>query len=251
MERRALIIYCDNTSSGPLPGPSKDNENFVSFLQSNLGGNWGPDEIESLHNPSKKDVLRIKRSHLDTADYSFVVFSGHGNINVYADGEEQMLETADGEISIFDLRTEASRQTLIVDACRAREFAQQEPIVKSADLSESLKLGQQTREIFDKHVQAADQGWSVLFAASENESARDTFGGAAFLLSLLRAAKHWSEVGDREEYFPLNLAHEQATQILRRRYVTDQHPQMIIEKRRRHFPFAVKRSGLRHVKLVI
>jgi hypothetical protein len=38
VKRRALIVYFDDKTSGPLIGPPYDNEHYRSFLTSNLGG---------------------------------------------------------------------------------------------------------------------------------------------------------------------------------------------------------------------
>jgi hypothetical protein len=40
MTRKALIIYCDNTQSGELSGPSHDFENYQNYLKSHLGGEF-------------------------------------------------------------------------------------------------------------------------------------------------------------------------------------------------------------------
>jgi hypothetical protein len=60
MIRRAMIIYCDDTASGELYGPSQDNINYCNFLQNNLGGKWSRNEILSLQNPTSKEVLKEK-----------------------------------------------------------------------------------------------------------------------------------------------------------------------------------------------
>src|ERR1700747_1498950 len=114
--RRALIIYCGNTESGPLIGPHYDNLHYLNFLKSKLGGNWLPHEIQSLTNPTPFGVSRAITNFLNNAHYTFIIFSGHGYFSI--DTNRQFVELRGKSISILNLRTNAPRQTLIVDACR-------------------------------------------------------------------------------------------------------------------------------------
>lgn len=52
MNRKALIIYCDDIESGFLSGPTVDNTNFRNYLTSYCRGDWYENEIKSLNNPS-------------------------------------------------------------------------------------------------------------------------------------------------------------------------------------------------------
>lgn len=70
MIRRALIIYCDNTPSDPLPGPVQDNANYRKFLTSYLGGEWHSSEIRSLQNPTKLQVEQARQNFMKGADYT-------------------------------------------------------------------------------------------------------------------------------------------------------------------------------------
>lgn len=240
MKRRALVIFCDDTKSGSLVGPPRDNENIVEFLKSDLGGNWHGLEIESLNNPTKAELFTAKRNHLAGADYTFIVFTGHGFIEVDGRSRRQYVELADCELMLLDLKSQAERQTLIVDACRSFEPPLAGDMIKLAELSEALEVRKSTRDIFDQRVMAAEGGWSILYAADENQSAADSVDGAPYLLSLLNAAKDWAEVDFEEACLPLNLAHKQAASYLRANFETIQRPVMKPDKRRRYFPFAVK-----------
>ena len=240
MIRRALIIYCNNTQSGPLPGPAKDNENYRRFLTSLLGGEWTDAEIKSLPNPNALRVEQMRQTHLMDADYTFIIFTGHGFINT-DDNNLQYIELSDKWVSIRKLKTNAPRQTIIFDACRGLDAFDSDEIVKS--VNEDLHLfsaGSPTRRLFDKAVLDADIGVSVLYAAGINESAKDSSDGAMYLLSLLRAAEEWAK--EESEYNSLTVkgVHVRAVKYMDDHFFTLQNPTMDAEKRNRYFPFAVK-----------
>lgn len=239
MIRRALIIYCNDTESGKLKGPPHDNQNFRDYLTSNLGGNWSDEEIHSLQNPSSVQIANEINIFLNGADYTFIIFTGHGFINI-DDRKRQYVELSNGDISISNLRTTAKRQTLIVDACRgffsparglARDFG---------DVFEHFTGKTSTRKIFDNAVLKAEEGWTVLYAASKNQTSLDTEEGAAYLLSLLEFAKNWGETIKINKILPINVAHKRAKIYLSENFDTIQVPSQNAEKRINHFPFAVK-----------
>lgn len=238
MTRRALIIFCNNTKSGQLTGPVKDNLHFRNFLMSNAGGNWRESEIKSLPNPTVNQVRQAVAAFMQGAGYTFVLFSGHGFI--HEQNRHQYVELRDGNLSILDLRTTAPRQTLIIDACRG--FYLPDELIEKAygDVFESFIGGIPTREIFDKAVQQAEMGWTILFAASVNETALDTNNGGAYLLSLLEIAELWKEKDQTHHFLPLLTAHNWAKKYLNQNFETSQIPSMNTEKRLHYFPFAVQ-----------
>jgi hypothetical protein len=240
MNRRALIIYCDNTSSGSLTGPPFDNDNICYYLQSKLGGDWFDKEILSLPNPTSSIVAKAVNGFLKGADYTFVIFTGHGFINL-DDNKRQYIELEDKDIWIGNLRTSAPRQTLIVDACRGYHSPFQELLKSFSDLFEDL-IGDSTstRQLFDNAVMRAEEGLSILYAASKNQTASDSDFGAAYLLSLLKVAELWSKTNTRSSVLNLKEVHEYAITYLRDNFETIQVPRMNSEKRNRYYPFAVK-----------
>lgn len=245
MIRRALIIYCDNTKSGKLEGPSQDNINLIKHLTDYRGGEWYSYEILSLKNPSKMQIDTAVIDFLNVADYSFTVFSGHGYIN--SDEEMQYLEVADGDISIQKLISKSDRQTLIIDACRGYFKPTNEDFIKaSRDYSESFTGDLvSTRLLFENSIMAAEKGISALFAASENESALDTDKGGAYLYSLLKSSQGWYEAKNRESVLDIREAHTLGTKYMNIKFLTIQNPVIIPEKRLKYFPFSVK-LGLIH-----
>ncbi len=235
MKRRAIIIYCNNTKSGELSGPVYDYSNYLNFLCSPLGGQWKRSEILGFPNPTYNDFMERQKQFCANADYTFSIFTGHGGIN----DDRQYLEFKDKDVPLQKLITDAKRQTIIVDACRGYYTPLKERIIKEAT-NESLKsfsANIDTRKLFDDAVLKTEEGISVLFAAKENQSARDTRKGAAYLLSLLEAAET-CENG----VLSIKDAHILAIEILKYKYMTRQEPIILPEKRKNFFPLAVKKS---------
>jgi hypothetical protein len=244
MKRRALIIYCDNTSSGELTGPPFDNVHYRSFLTSNLGGAWDEDEILSLSNPSEAIVTKAVRQFMSGADYTFTIFTGHGFLNL-DENNRQYLEVADDYISILSLRTNAKRQTLIIDACRSFHSPSEEIIKGFSEIYEHFTGDPFTsRLMFDRAVSRAEEGWTVLYAASRNQTALDTDNGGAYLFSLLKIAESWEQLDKKNNIISLKVTHDNAKIYLYNNFDTIQVPTMNREKRLKYFPFAVKTTTL-------
>lgn len=241
MSRRALIIYCDNTPSKPLVGPIADRNNFFRFLTSPLGGSWDEGEIVPLRNPT---ITRVKNAirRLNGADYTFIIFTGHGEVRQKSINNIQYLELSDGDISVLELRSTAPKQTIIVDACRGYAKDTDIEFAKAMEhLEESGFAGREsTREIFDSWLNQCENGLVVLYAASEDETALDTPNGAAYLLSLLICAEAWAETDKKYSVLPLNIVHEWAVAFVSENFETIQVPEIKGQKRRNFFPFAVK-----------
>lgn len=240
MNRKAIIIYCDDTDSGNLAGPIRDNENYLNFLQSNLGGNWYPHEIKSFRNPTSI-VLQSEIFLFTTgADYTFIIFSGHGFINKM--DHLQYLELKDKSISIMDLRTSSKRQTLIIDSCRGYYLPVSDQVkgLFSEQYKNAIGNELSTRKKFDESIVDAEEGWTILYAADKDQTALDTNMGGAYLLSLLNVAKQWAKLPSNTNVLTLKQVHESSLSYIRTNYQTIQVPQINTEKRMRHFPFAIK-----------
>ncbi len=244
MKRRAMIIYCDNTPSGELYGPPQDKINYCNFLQNNLGGKWDSNEILPLPNPTSVEVLKEKNIFFKGADYSFIIFTGHGFLNI-DDRNRQYVELLNDNIPITNLITTAKRQTMIIDACRGY-YSPTKEMLKGLTESFEYFSGDpfSTREIFDRAVLRAEEGLTVLYAASKNQTALDTDNGAAYLLSLLRIAELWEDNDKKSNILDLKVTHDFAAKYVKTHFDTIQIPTMNREKRLRHFPFAVKVTSL-------
>jgi hypothetical protein len=242
MKRKALIIYCDNTPSGKLIGPALDNKNYTDYLKSSLGGNWLDNEILSLPNPTIQQVTQTINTQLKGVDYTFIVFTGHGYINL-DDNEIQYLEVSNGDIPIMNLITDSKRQTLIIDSCRGRYSKISEK--KSMRFDEYLNFKgsiNNTRLIFENAVMNADEGLTILFAASKNQTALDTSKGGAYLFSLIEVAQNWGISNQFKSTLFINEAHHLAIKYLNENFPTIQMPTMNGEKRNNSYPLAVKRT---------
>lgn len=244
MKRRALIIYCDDTSSGELTGPPFDNGHYRSFLTNNLGGRWDDKEILSLRNPKSALITKAVKEFMYGADYTFTIFTGHGFINT-DDNNRQYLEVGDGDISISSLKTTAKRQTIIIDACRGFYSPTQDILKGFSEVFEHFTGDlYSTRNIFDKAVMRAEEGLTILYAASRNQTALDTDDGAAYLLSLLHTAENWEKTDKKTNIIDLKVTHDYAKKYLSNNFDTIQIPTMNKEKRIYYFPFAVKVTSI-------
>jgi len=247
MKREALIVYMPNTPcQSTLAGTIKDEENIRRFLTSSTGGEWKDTEIISLKNPTIKEVKCIINTMWDS-DYTFVVFTGHGYIEVKKNSYGQIIRhqkmlVADGELVLNDLKTGASRQAMIIDACRKFEVISQSTKIFSKSMSsmmENFSIRIQTRKIFNKAVIDSDEGLTVLFSSKENESSSDDpVVGGAFISSLIGGAEEWNE--NKSGILTLDKAHELAIDYMQENFQqTNQHPTLNSEKRRVYFPFAI------------
>lgn len=239
LNRKALIIYCNNTSSGSLPGPAADNNNLINYLTSNLGGCWDFSEIISLPNPSISTVRNTINNQFTNVEYSLVVFSGHGFIA--GPNNTQYIELLDGDISINEIVTKAIRQSIIIDACRN--------IIHPININESRNMTalqnflgdiENTRVIFDNAIRQCDQGISVLYSASANESSVDSQLGGAYLYSFIKSAEIWGRNNNTNRILTIRDAHYNCIPYMKRNFVTTQNPVMQSEKRMFYFPFGVK-----------
>ena len=225
--------------SGHLDGPEYDNLNYRDFLTSKLGGEWFDHEILSIKNPTSLKLFNAMTYFFSAADYTFIIFSGHGYLNK-ADNNRQYVELLDKDISILNLCSKALKQTLIIDACRGYHTPNQFMLKGFGNMNESFDGIISARTIFDEAVNRAENGWTILFAASKSQTALDTGSGGAYLLSLLKFAEIWGEKEKRNDILPLNISHIKAKEYLLTNFETIQVPTMNLEKRVTHFPFAVR-----------
>lgn len=122
MVRKAILIG-NNTGKGApnyLGGVNHDLNNYQAYLRSGAGGEWYQNlqfsEIDVAHNLARNEILqKIKNC---SADYSFVVFTGHGFINS-KDGLTYICVN-DNYISEDELMTSCYKRTLILDCCREK-----------------------------------------------------------------------------------------------------------------------------------
>lgn len=190
LKRKAIIIYMTDSGSGKLIGPKYDNKNIRNFLCSDLGGGWNDSEIVSLNNPTKNTIL-TKIDEAKSADYTFVVFSGHGEVKGYK--PIQYLETMDKNITVDDLivKSYSKKQTIIVDACR--EWNDKPSIKLQEILNESKNaIIPNSRTLFENEIKKVN-GLNILYSSSLDQSSEDTDNGGVFISELLQYAINWGE----------------------------------------------------------
>lgn len=239
MKRRALIVCCDNTSSGKLVGALQDARNIRNFLMSSGGGQWYDKEIGVLRNPSEKKVYTAINTFMKGADYTFIVFSGHGFF--HSEIKKQFLELADNDVPLKSLITNSRRQTIIVDACRGYYSPLKEKLDEEfrgmGDVYHFEKLDE--RFLFDRAVMQAEEGLTVLYSSSKNESSLDSPSGGAYIFSLLTYAQKWATRNREYTHLSIKTAHLGAIPLMKAKFNTIQKPVMNREKRINHFPIAV------------
>lgn len=234
MIRKALIIYCNNTASGDLRGPSIDNLLYREYLKSSLGGMWLDSEIISLPNPTIQELNETLKSCYQNADYTFTIFTGHGFVDK---NHMQYFEIKGSNVPLTCVLNHAKRQTLIIDSCRGIESLAE---ALSDEFSEKRFKDIDTRKIFENNILDCEEGCTFMYSSDINQSSSDSKEGGAYLSSLLKACLRWDS-NYNQSIYRLNQAHLDAKVILKYRFPTSlQTPIIMPEKRKNYFPLAVK-----------
>lgn len=111
MNKIAIIIESSNVAGETkLPGAILDQQNWIKFLKSDLGGLWNSNEIFPLSKPMSKDVTDLLEAHKDK--YCFVAFSGHGMEGSIA------LNDYYRNCPISTIKPRSAKGTLVIDSCR-------------------------------------------------------------------------------------------------------------------------------------
>lgn len=97
-----------------------------------------------------------------------------------------------------------------------------------------------TRTLFYSLVLKAEEGISVMFSASENQSSMDSQNGGAYIYSIIAVCRLWLVNNKNSYYLTIKNAHDIAIPFMNSMFITKQKPVMATEKRMRYFPFAVK-----------
>lgn len=242
MKRRALIIVNPGQlrKKDYLPGTLIDKDNYYNFLKSNLGGNWYDDEIYIIENSGEKTVdNHIKL--IGDANYSFIVFSGHGGM--YKNDNRMVIELSTGEYDVSKLKTSCLRQTLILDTCRVYIESVGKSIYDMKKFAELLEHKyRSTRSLFEEELSKCGFGQTILYSCSKNQtSGENKIEGGYFSNSLLMSCYEWDKKSRNDNCLTLYEAYLMASIDLRNNVLTNQIPEISInEHSKKNYPLAVK-----------
>lgn len=174
--RRSILIGCEGNGQNFLSQVKVDIDNYYSFLLSPEGGFWYKNEIIMLMNPTLFEINSAIQS-VGGVGYAFVVYGGHG----FYDGRtgEQFLELGrEGIVPASILSTNATRQLIIIDACRVIRGL---PFIKKAQKEGTLggyqmptNYALSCRGLFDQYLNSIipqTQAW--IYSCIVGESAID------------------------------------------------------------------------------
>lgn len=235
MKRKALIIG-NNIGCGAtifLSGVDHDLKNYYNYLTSDVGGAWDgyPNtEIEILQNKGKKAIVSAIQNCY--ADFSFVVFTGHG----FIDSKDKLTHicVADGYLSEYDLNTSTPKQTLILDCCREIENLSESFLGDGGRISksrDSIRIFSHERKIlnarekFDFALSNSNNGSFIGYACLIDQTSSDNpTSGGAFSSALLKTGKNFGSRDRQNAWLPVRQAVKDTIQTLKDDILTDQIP---------------------------
>lgn len=247
MNRRALIISNPGEPGAKnyCAGVIKDVENFRSFLASPIGGYWGSNVVDHLDRRTEKEV-KAALLNLKSADYSLIVFCGHGYYSKSTDST--ILELKKGEeLDSDELRGVTGKQTIILDCCRviAEKIVLEDRILEAAFAKSVRYDGDSCRKYYNEGINKCAPGVIVLNACAIGEKAGDdSERGGYYSYNLIRSARTWAEestVDTSKSYRILSApeAHELSSSRVTKRSNGAQHPQIEKPRSEPYFPLAI------------
>ena len=246
MKRRALIIgnpgetgaenYCE--------GVNRDLENYPRFLQTAYGGVWNKHDIEILKRP-RVQAVRDAIAKVRDADYSLVVFTGHGYHLQPRDSTILELKK-DEEIDSAELRRGAAKQTLVLDCCRKvyRQVTIAERAIFKAMAAPTLHP-QHCRYYYNKQIEECFPGLIVINSCTVGQTAGDASDkGGWYSYSFIQGAEAWVEnnsINTDKEYDVMSVvsAHGEACRRVSNLSGGRQDPQIEKPRSEKYFPFCI------------
>ena len=245
MKRKMLIIANpgERDAENYCEGVNQDVTRYHRFFTSIQGGAGKPDEIKTLIRPKPREV-DLALSELKSAEYSMVIFCGHGYSRKNGTTMVELYKDCDYDSNNF--KQGAERHTVILDCCRAVYEPVTESVLNhyefraSADHSPAL---QHARAVFDDAVQQCPCGLAVLYACSLNETAEDNEEtGGVYSHALRSAALRLSETLPASKTASIVRVHNDAAQAVRRETGDHQNPTITKPRSEPYFPFCVSSS---------
>src|SRR4051812_49421070 len=149
-------------------GIDVDVNNYFNYFQSPTGGAYDVSEIKYLHNPSWLEL----QSHLilHPADYTTLVFSGHGFHSVKYNGTVLDLNSNE-KVLLKGIRKliNSPKKLIIVDACRTFVNDQYSNLTGVGDPAAYMQFPsrlskREARFIFNKAVANSKNGTQILYS---------------------------------------------------------------------------------------
>lgn len=258
--RFAIIIESSNVrGQTDLPGARLDADNWIAFLESDLGGAWGKEELCRLSKPTSGTLRALVSQHF--ADYVFLAFSGHGSedynsilgkyvTNICLNDNEQAVA--------IDMIAPSHLGTAVFDCCRGIEDGRRHTSLTNENLSNRSTVSLNTKTALDEMIkkiqrrkvirniflkdieQRAGRDVIRMYSCSRNEAAdEDPGAGGYYTTLLLQGATDWSKAQNNNRYYNIyttKQAHDFAC-ISMARINPLQHPEYIPSWQ--SYPFAV------------
>lgn len=216
MNRKLILISCDNGGHGYLPGVTVDMANYNHFFRSAIGGAWMDSEIRRYDNITRETLHQyIVMTEGDRhVDYWLIVFCGHGHVDF--NNNTQMILTVNNEISELDIFTwvTTSRCLLISDCCREVQRLHENRQNQEVVIEEGINLDNVTyRDAYNDFLRQVPSGTHCsAFSASIGESAGDNGAvGGIYSYNLLNNARRLGreQLVNQEVQHPLMISFEE------------------------------------------
>jgi hypothetical protein len=190
MKRKAFIIlgYCEELSLKI----SKCGDMYQRYFSFNMGGAWENNEIHILKEPNISDLKQIVNE--EKPDYAVIVFIGHG---ANQDDRQLFQLNKDTIIQAGQFTLDVPKQLIIVESCRDIQenitftrIKDSKPKFKQGGSLPPMPIGREhARKRFDTALSKTENGTSICFACSKDESAIDF----CFSNALLYNSMQWHE----------------------------------------------------------
>lgn len=175
-------------------------ERYRNYFMSPMGGYWDNDD-EIMEMPEDMNDIEqsvwleetIKNLNL-LADYSIIVFTGHGGAVINAGGVNECIQLSSGAFyPIQSLMPKAGkRRTIIIDACRCPISLNEAEIKKQEQLFERYYVnidGVACRDYYNRLVMEAEPHYELAQSTQLGQEAYATLTGSAFSDALFATIK--------------------------------------------------------------
>ncbi|RZK32617.1 MAG: hypothetical protein EOO63_00795 [Hymenobacter sp.] len=186
-------------------------------------------------------------------EYVLVLFSGHGGTDAASRRPVLQLNARPQRVWLDGVLPAASRQLVIVDACRSflgdaglsGLFGEEKQYFPS-NLSRT-----HARRLFDLTLARSEPGRVVCFACQQGTTSLDTQTGGYFSCELLDTTNEWTVAPSDNEYLSIHGAFERTRHTIARRPNPPQQPYLWDSLPSRRYSFRFSRTGGRTMRLCL